>query len=441
MPVATRKRIDLSEKQTTLLWQQVIGRDLTCTEQGPVRVIYPGRANADEGPDFRDAVIGQGTHLRKGDVEVHVRSSDWYGHEHHHDAAYNDVILHVVMWDDCGSLTLLQSGRSVPVLCLTQTLRHQPYLLPHRLPCHRILDSLDRQSLTAVLGSAGERRFKHKAQHLLDRFARPATEDSAEHALFRGMMRALGYSKNIEPFEELADRLHLRSVSYAKGLLLKQSLLLGTAGLLPSQRWPGKLFLEPEVQELERIWRSGAQGVNPMDREAWNLTGIYPNNSPVRRIIAQSHLLERYCKEGLLAGMMRLVMEASPARGHELLDDGLEVDGNAFWRDHFDFDSRSKTRASALLGRNKARGLVVNVALPFAYSWGRSSGQAKLSDKAMELYLGYPRMADNYLTRHMMAQLGLDTPAGLTACHQQGLIDIFRSCCREGRCSLCPLPV
>src|SRR5512136_2729420 len=99
----TRNRINFSEKQATLIWQQALGKQLTSVEDGLVDVIYPGRINGDKGPDFRDAVIVNKLRLTKGDVEVHVRSSDWYNHEHHTDAAFNSVILHVAMWNDCNS--------------------------------------------------------------------------------------------------------------------------------------------------------------------------------------------------------------------------------------------------------------------------------------------------------------------------------------------------
>jgi len=116
----TRNRIKFSEKQAVLIWQQMLGKELTSSEDEIVSVIYPGRTNGDNGPDFRDAVIVNNSHLTKGDIEVHVKSSDWYRHEHHADAEYNNVILHVVMWHDCNSATLLQSGKPVPVLCLAK---------------------------------------------------------------------------------------------------------------------------------------------------------------------------------------------------------------------------------------------------------------------------------------------------------------------------------
>jgi hypothetical protein len=432
----TRNRIKFSEKQVALIWQQVMGKELTSDEDAPVSVIYPGRANGDNGPDFRDAVIVNKSHLTKGDVEVHVKSSDWYSHEHHADAEYNNVILHVVMWHDYNSATLLKSGKPVPVLCLAKALQHQAYLLPYQqLPCSQILAHMDRQTLKKLLNAAGEERFKQKAMH----FQAEIKQEEAGQVLFRGMMRALGYAKNTKPFEDLADRMPLNSIESREGLALKQALLLGTAGLLPSQRWQGEFAREKEVQELERIWQSAGKKVKTMKEGEWNFSHIYPNNSPVRRIIAQGYLLERYCEGKLLAGILQLVKEAPLHGGHRVLENGLTVTGDGYWRDHFDFDVRSKTKISALLGNSKAGEIAVNVILPFTFSWGELANAEKLAEHAIELYRNYPKLAENCITRHMKKQLGLEEPFDLTACHQQGLIHIFRNYCREGSCSECPL--
>jgi len=436
----TRNRIKFSEKQVSLIWQQVVGKELTSSEDELVSVIYPGRTNGDSGPDFRDAVIVNKSHLTKGDVEVHVKSSDWYSHEHHADAEYNNVILHVVMWHDCNSATLLQSGKPVPVLCLAKALRQQAYLLPYQqLPCFQILDHVNRQTLVKLLNTAGEERFKQKALHFQAEILRHARKEEAGQVLFRGMMRALGYAKNTKPFENLADRMPLNSIESREGLALKQALLLGTAGLLPSQRQQGELAKEKEVQELEQMWQSAGKKVKTMRESDWNLSHIYPNNSPVRRIVAQSYLLERYCEGKLLAGILQLVKEAPLHGGHRVLENGLTVTGDGYWRDHFDFDVRSKTKISALLGNSKAGEIVVNVVLPFAFSWGKMANEPELMKKAMELYNRYPKLAENEITRHMAKQLCLEASSDFTACHQQGLIHIFRNYCREGRCSKCPL--
>ena len=435
----TRNRIKFSEKQAALIWQQVVGRELTSSEDALVSVIYPGRTNGDSGPDFRDTVIVNKSHLTKGDVEVHIKSSDWYSHEHHVDAAYNNVILHVVMWHDCSSATSLQSGKTVPVLCLAEALRYQAYLLPSQLPCFQILDHMDRQALGKLLNAAGEARFEQKAMNFRAEILRFAQKEEVGQVLFRGMMRALGYAKNTKPFEYLADRVSLNRIESIEGVALKQALLLGTAGLLPSQRWQGEFAREKEVQELEQLWQSADKKVETMKESDWNLSHIYPNNSPVRRIVALSYLLERYSEKKLLAGILQLVKEAPLPGGHCVLENGLTVTGDGYWRDHFDFDSRSKTRISALLGNSKAGEIAVNVVLPFAFSWGELTNEAKLTENSIELYRHYPKLAENCITQHMKKQLCLEESFVFTACHQQGLIHVFRNYCREGRCGQCPL--
>ena len=89
-----------SERETVKVWQQRLldGTELLSVEGEPIEIIYPGRINDDQGADFRDAVVAIGGRVNRGDIEVHVSSSDWRAHRHHRDSAYNGVILHVVMW-------------------------------------------------------------------------------------------------------------------------------------------------------------------------------------------------------------------------------------------------------------------------------------------------------------------------------------------------------
>ncbi len=428
-----------------MLWEQVAGKTLTATEGQPIGVLYPGRANGNNGPDFRDAVILDGSLLLKGDIEIHTRSGDWYRHGHHRDAHYNGTVLHVAMWHDCHSATLLENSTSVPLLCLAQALRHQAYLMPYRLPCFQISNRRDRDSVRELLNAAGEARFKAKAMRFQNELL---LFNHAGQALFRGMMRALGYSRNTRPFEELADKVPLTYIESLYGLLEMQALLLGTAGLLPSQRRLSGFSGEEEARMLERAWHSLAGKGETMSEDDWRFSHIYPSNTPVRRIVAQSYLLERYCREtcrepfgGMLAaGLLELVRGAPvPGRMHSL-EQGLTVTGDGYWRHHFDFGVESRTQTPALLGKSKAGEIAINVLLPFAFARGKMDGDRHLAERALDIYRSYHRLSDNELTRHMARQLCLHSPSGITACQQQGLIHIFRNYCREGRCAECPVP-
>ncbi|MFC1968033.1 DUF2851 family protein [Chloroflexota bacterium] len=85
------------------IWQHQLTaqRGLATSDGEDLKVVYPGKPNSDKGPDFLNAIItsGKGGDT-KGDIEVHVKSSQWKAHGHHQNPGYNDVVLHVVMWDN-----------------------------------------------------------------------------------------------------------------------------------------------------------------------------------------------------------------------------------------------------------------------------------------------------------------------------------------------------
>ena len=298
-----------------------------------------------------------------------------------------------------------------------------------------------------MLAAAGEARFRQKALLFQNEILLFARNGQAGQALFQGMMRALGYSRNTRPFEELARRTPISYIESTESLLQTQALLLGTAGLLPSQRSLRGYSPEEEISDLELAWRSAQTSVSTMSYADWGLSHIYPNNSPVRRIIAQSHVLDRHCRETgseppgrrLVSGLLRLVKESPVPGGRRMLESGLTVTGSGYWHDHFDFGVRSRTRKSALLGSNKAGEIVINALLPFAFALGKMLKDRGLVKKSMALYHDYPGLAENEITRHMVDQLHLEAGFSYTACQQQGLIHIFRSYCRRGRCTQCPL--
>lgn len=71
---------------------------LQTTDGQPVAVVQPGFWNRDAGPDFTQARIRIGDIDWHGHIEIHLKSSDWNNHQHQSDAAYDNVVLHVV-WE------------------------------------------------------------------------------------------------------------------------------------------------------------------------------------------------------------------------------------------------------------------------------------------------------------------------------------------------------
>jgi len=138
-------------------------------------------------------------------------------------------------------------------------------------------------------------------------------------------MTALGYARNQAPFQELATKIPLAELEpalsggnhFRAGRLDPDALLLGTAGLLPSQR-PECEYSPFEdydyVNKLEKVWEA-LQQIDIMDYRAWQFFRVRPANSPLRRIIGMSRLLQRYRERGLLLGLVALVREVPPENG------------------------------------------------------------------------------------------------------------------------------
>src|ERR1700686_3304553 len=110
----------LLERDLWRIWegQRFPKAALVTAEGAALRVIFRGRAGAGPGPDFRGAIIAGPGGLLCGDVELHVRTSDFRRHGHSQDPAYSGVVLHVVFFHDEAGETALPGGGTAPVVAL-----------------------------------------------------------------------------------------------------------------------------------------------------------------------------------------------------------------------------------------------------------------------------------------------------------------------------------
>ena len=416
----------LSEKRVLQIWQQRLsGRNDLVTEEGePVRIVYPGRRNGDRGADFRDAVVAIGGGVVRGDIEVHVRSSGWRAHRHHCDPAYNRVVLHVVYRHDTTGDITLQNGRKVPTLAL-ERFTDGGAAVPcaaHVLPCRNASRRRDARFIGGVLDEAGEHRFLDRAEAFRGEIARRG----ASQALYRGIMGALGYSKNKSPMLELAERMPLRRLEAEvpagmpdeEALAHYRAKFLCTAGLIGSPHAG-----EYPAASRERVW-AGCRKKARMSADDWRFFKVRPANSPVRRIEAMCRLLLRFRRRGLLAGLTGVLEGAHIEDGWRHIEQALLVDGDCY---------------PSLLGRGRAAIIAVNVLLPFAAARGRAESRPGLIDKAAEIYRRYPPLGENSLQRHMSRQLGINRDIVSDARRQQGLLHIYKTMCSQGGCGDCPL--
>jgi hypothetical protein len=298
-----------------------------------------------------------------------------------------------VLWDDEGRDTILQNGAAVPVLPLHHYLAATdvfPALLAAaEEPCHDAVTRLGEGAVGALLDTAGDERFRSKAR----RFRSQLAGADRDQVLYQGLMRALGYSQNSHTFEELARRVPL-----------------ATLREIAQHACPTTL-----EASLHRVMTGEARLL------AWRVSGIRPANSPQRRIAAAANLLARWLSSGGLAQGLLQAMAGATA-GRVGLEEHLMV---------------SQDDGAALIGRGRAREMVVDILLPFSFAVG--GGRTKLGRRALQAYHDYPRLEQNHVTRQMAQQINLRPRLVDSARRQQGLLHLYHNLCLERRCGDCPL--
>lgn len=110
----------MREELLANLWktQYFSRKSLKTTDDYDLVVVKPGQENSNAGPDFSNANIQLNKTLWVGNVELHIRASDWFNYLHEEDINYDNVILHVVWENDIPVFDVSQ--QPMPTLCLSE---------------------------------------------------------------------------------------------------------------------------------------------------------------------------------------------------------------------------------------------------------------------------------------------------------------------------------
>ena len=108
--------LPMNEQFLSQIWSKQLfnHKNLRSLQGEYLQIIHPGFLNKHAGADFQEAHILLNDFAWIGCVELHVLSSDWLLHAHHHDASFENVILHVVWKADLP--IYYQDGREIPTL-------------------------------------------------------------------------------------------------------------------------------------------------------------------------------------------------------------------------------------------------------------------------------------------------------------------------------------
>lgn len=441
-----------SERHLCGLWADSTWRPprLDAGDGRVITVENPGRWNLEAGPDFLDAILHSqpdGGTLR-GDIEIHIRPSDWTQHGHGSDPRYAGVVAHITYFE--AALRPPDLPATVLQIALRPALKANPLFsfdsldlqaYPHAIlsgnpPCAALLRGWSPERRILLLESAGEERLRLKAQRLLE--AR-ACSDTAQ-LLYEEIMGGLGYKHNRQNFIRLARLLPLARLRQdsAGDPLKAYALLAGVSGLLPARPQPG---WSPESRsfirgvwdhwwKLQTAWSSGV-----MQRTEWTLANIRPTNAPLRRLMAAAQLFTGLPSP--IDSIQELCQTSPPPWPH--ISTQLQATGRgSFWSWHSGLAAPRSAHPSNLIGAGRAAALINNILVP----WSMATNLRPLSSEQLRTL---PSEDDHHLVRHTaFALFGHDQAPALysTGLRQQGVLQIYNDFClgSRGGCSQCRLP-
>lgn len=407
------------------LWEQC---DSFTTDGRRLVILDPGLRNNNAGPDFFNAKIELDGKVWAGNVEIHVRASDWRRHNHQHDPAYDNVILHVVGIED--EVICRRDGSPIPqfIIPFTDDYRRRYDAMvanPAQLPCADEIALIPPIYLTDWISSLGYERLYAKADRIIDYNQRFGGDWLA--TAYVAMARALGFSTNAEPMERLAFATPLRALlKHRTELPMVEALLLGQAGFIPADN----AGLAPEdvayVDTLRQHYHflSAKYGLKAPGDLGWKMARMRPANSPLRRIAA----LVAMIADGFDFGR-QFIHITSDADARRLLDVHLY----GYWVNHYSI-GRAGVHAPVAFSADTVTRLIINAVVPLLYAYGTTIGSDSHCNKAVELLEAQDPESNSVV--QIFTSVGVPCHNAFTS---QALIQLRRGYCEPRKCLYCRL--
>ena len=266
--------------------------NLMLTNGQNFEIIDIGRHNFDSGPDFFNAKIKIDDTIWAGNIEIHIKSSDWYKHHHQQDTSYNNVILHIVFSDDKD--VCYPNGEKIPTweISFDHSLFNSYSKIKNELEqinCTKYLDIVEKEKIDWYIQNLSVERLEYKVSEIKNILEK--TKNDWEETFYIMLARSFGFNINSLPFELLAMQTPLSLVKKnADDLLKLEALMLGQAGMLqkPSDDNNLKNLLK-EYQYLQQKF-----ALTPMNVSIWKKSKTRPANQPINRIKQFAEVLTHF---------------------------------------------------------------------------------------------------------------------------------------------------
>jgi len=414
----------ISEKLLHHIWknQWFSKEQLETVHQQSVSVLNQGFLHQDAGPDFKQAIIKIDGVTWAGNVEVHIRSSDWYKHQHQNDTKYNSVILHVVYEHDRD--VFLAQGTPVPTLELRTLLSSQLLLrynqlinASHPLPCEAYIGKITPLTMQSFFTRLSFDRLIRKQNQIFETLR--AFSGDWEQLLFYVLCQSFGFKTNAPAFEMLGKTLPYKTLKkHADSHLQIAALIFGQAGMLEEE------LEDAYYQSLqnEYLYLRAKYRLVPIDAKCWNLLRLRPHNFPCIRLAQLGEIVFNHHD---------LFTKITIPKNLAYFQNIFINKPNDYWNTHYYFGKTSRAREK-MMGAKSFHLLLINALIPFLYAYGTFTGNEKLQEYSMRLLELLP-FEENHITKKHQ-ELGF---CAKNASDSQALLELHAEYCEKKRCIDC----
>ncbi|MBL4585501.1 MAG: DUF2851 family protein [Flavobacteriales bacterium] len=397
-------------------------QELKTADGQTLEILRPGELNTDAGPDFLNARIKVDGVVWAGNVEMHIRASDWIRHQHQNDAAYNKLILHAAYEND-----MEQSVGDFPTIELKPFISDQVIRKYERLqtgnnpiPCGKQLMDVEPIILNTWFQSLLVQRLMRKSEWM--KTLLEETNGDLEQAFLAVLFRAFGMKVNAEVFEQLAKATPWKILAkHQNDPLQLEAILFGNAGMLnedPKDRHQQKLKREYDFLKHK-------YDLQPMDPVLWKFLRLRPANFPTVRI---AQLASLFCSIGPFLKWFSIQNVANNLSV-------LKVAPSTYWKTHYQFGKESTSR-SKRIGTTMVQNMLINAVAPFLFVTAERNAKEELKDRALELLENLPSEKNNRV--RAFEELGLKVSDAATS---QALLELRTNYCDHKKCLFCSIGV
>lgn len=393
------------------------------TSQQPISLVSVGQHNHGEGPDFFNSKLRIDDQLWAGNVEIHLKSSDWYAHNHEADTAYDSVILHVVWEHD---VEVYRSDNSpIPTLELQnyvseKSLENYQELFAHQsakwINCEEHLCEVPEMVQTNWLERLYFERLARKTENILELLE--ASQGDWENVLFQMMARNFGTKVNGEAFQSLASSINFSVVRKCSSEPFRlEALLMGQAAILPQESFDSyPLQLIAEYEFVVHKFKLQNRGVLPVQ-----FFKLRPDNFPTIRL---SQLAQLY---HVHQNLFQMLMSTSSISDFY---DIFKVQASPFWDNHYSFTSNHKKKPKKVTKRFVDL-LLINTIIPIKFAYGKQQGK-EVEDEVLELISAIKPESNSIIKKFNSLRENASS-----AQDTQALLEMYTNYCSPNKCLQC----